>query len=81
MSITLSRVEYSYFGSITIELADFLDTIASEATPSRMHISKDNQSQIEKLRDYAKSSPDDADSIEYILKYVEEKGEIDIAWG
>ena len=71
MSITLSKVEYSYFGSITSEFADFLDSIASEVTPTRMHLSMDDNYRIERLRSYAKSNPDEADSVEYILKEIE----------
>ena len=81
MSITLSKVEYTYFGSITSEFADFLDSIASDVTPTRMHLSGDDTDRIGKLQDYAKSHPDDADSVEYILKEVEKNGKIDIAWG
>ncbi|CAG1770569.1 hypothetical protein BAC3_01161 [uncultured bacterium] len=81
MSITLSKVEYTYFGSITSEFADFLDSIASDVTPTRMYLSGDNTDRIGKLQDYAKSHPDDADSVEYILKDVEKNGKIDIAWG
>ncbi len=63
MSITLSKVEYTYFGSITSELADFLDSIASDTTPTRMYLSGDDTDRIGKLRGYAKSHPDDADSV------------------
>jgi hypothetical protein len=81
MSITLSKVKYTYFGSITSEFADFLDSIASDVTPTRMYLSGDDTDRIGKLQGYAKSHPDDADSVEYILKEVEKNGEIDIAWG
>jgi hypothetical protein len=81
MSITLSKVEYTYFGSITSEFADFLDSIASDVTPTRMYLSGDDTDRIGKLQGYAKSHPDDADSVEHILKEVEKNGEIDIAWG
>ena len=81
MSITLSKVEYTYFGSITSEFADFLDSIASDVTPTRMHLSMDDNYRISRLNSYAKSHPDEADSVEYILKDVEKNGKIDIAWG
>jgi len=81
MSITLSKVEYTYFGSITSEFADFLDSTASDVTPTRMHLSMDDKYRIEKLKSYAKSHPDDMDSVEYIMKDVEKNGKIDIAWG
>ncbi|MDO8726718.1 MAG: hypothetical protein Q7J35_11680 [Candidatus Methanoperedens sp.] len=81
MSITLSKVEYTYFGSITSEFADFLDSIASDVTPTRMHLSMDDNYRIERLKSYAKSNTDNADSVEYILKEIEKNGEIDIAWG
>jgi hypothetical protein len=81
MSITLSKVEYTYFGSITSELADFLDSIASDVTPTRMYLSGDDTDRIRKLKGYAKSHPNEADNIEYILKEVEKNGEIDLAWG
>jgi len=81
MSITLSKVEYTYFGSITSEFADFLDSIASDVTPTRMYLSGDDTDRIGKLQGYAKSHPDDADSVESILKEVAKNGEIDIAWG
>jgi len=81
MSITLSKVEYTYFGSITSEFADFLDSIASDVTPTRMHLSMDDNFRIERLKNYAKSNMDDADSVQYILKEIEKNGEIDIAWG
>jgi hypothetical protein len=81
MSITLSKVEYTYFGSITSELADFLDSIASDVTPTRMYLSGDDTDRIGNLKGYAKSHPNEADSIEYILKEVEKNGEIDLAWG
>jgi hypothetical protein len=81
MSITLSKVEYTYFGSITSELADFLDSIASDVTPTRMYLSSDDTDRIGKLKGYAKSHPNESDSIECILKEVEKNGEIDLAWG
>jgi hypothetical protein len=81
MSITLSKVVYTYFGSITSEFADFLDSIANDVTPTRMNLSGDDTDRIGKLQDYAKSHPDDADSVEYILKEVENNSKIDIAWG
>ena len=81
MSITLSKVEYTYFGSITSELADFLDSIASDVTPTRMHLSMDDNYRIDRLKSYAKANPDEADSVEYILKELEKNGKIDIAWG
>jgi hypothetical protein len=55
MSITLSKVEYTYFGSITSEFADFLDSVASDVTPTRMHLSKDDNYRIERLKSYARS--------------------------
>ena len=67
--------------SITSEFADFLDSIASDVTPTRMHLSMDDNYRIERLKSYAKANPDEADSVEYILKELEKNGKIDIAWG
>jgi hypothetical protein len=41
----------------------------------------DDNYRIERLKSYAKANPDDADSVEYILKEIEKNGEIDLAWG
>lgn len=46
-----------------------------------MHLSMNDNYRIERLKNYAKSHPDDADSVQYILKEIEKNGEIDIAWG
>ena len=81
MSITLSEVEYKYLGGISSGLADLLDLIASESTPSRAYISRDNGVAINMLKDYAETNPDDAGDVQMILDKVEKNGEIDIAWG
>jgi hypothetical protein len=81
MSITLSEVEYKYIGSISAGLADVLDLIASDSTPSRAHISKDNLVAIKRLKDHAVAEPFDAEEIKMLLDKIETKGEIDIAWG
>jgi hypothetical protein len=81
MSITLSEVEYKYLGSISSGLADLLDLIASESTPSRAYISSDNCVAIKRLKNYAEANPDDAGDVQMILDKVEKNGEIDIAWG
>jgi len=81
MSITLSKVIYENIGSISSGLADFLDTLAPDSTPTRMWLSKDEHDQIKKLKDFAERSPDDAGMVEVILEEMNKTGEIDIAWG
>jgi molybdopterin-biosynthesis enzyme MoeA-like protein len=81
MSITLSEVEYTYIGSISAGLADVLDLIASDSTPSRAHISKDNLVAITRLKAHMEAEPDDAEEVKMLLEKIEANGEIDIAWG
>lgn len=81
MSITLSKVDYINIGSISSALADFLDTLSPAETPTRLHLSPDDSYSILKLRDYADKNPDEAPTIDAILKEVNASGGMDIAWG
>jgi hypothetical protein len=81
MSITLSRVTYETIGSISCEMADFLDTLVTDSTPTRLYLNRDDDDRMQKMKDFAKENPDDAGMIEFILEEMEKTGEIDIAWG
>lgn len=81
MSITLSKIQYTNIGSISSALADFLDTLSPEETPTRLHLSSDDGYRKLKLRDYAERNPDDAIMIDTILDEVSASDDIDIAWG
>ena len=82
MSIALSKVIYENIGSISCRMADFLDTLAPDETPSRTWLHQDDHSgHVQKLKDFAARSPDDAGMVEVILEEIKKTGEIDIAWG
>ncbi len=81
MSITLSKVTYDTIGSISCEMADFLDTLVIDSTPTRLYLSRDDDNRVQRMKDFAVKSPDDAGIIEVILEEMEKTGEIDFAWG
>lgn len=82
MSIALSKVIYENIGSISRRMADFLDTLAPDETPSRTWLHQDDHSgNVQKLKDFAVKSSDDAGMVEVILEEMKKTGEIDIAWG
>jgi hypothetical protein len=81
MSITLSKVTYETIGSISGRMADFLDTLVTDSTPTRLYLSRDDNDRMQKMKDFAIESPDDAGMIEFMLGEMEKTGEIDLAWG
>lgn len=81
MSITLSRVTYETIGSISCRMADFLDTLVIDSTPTRLYLSRDDDNRVQRMKDFAVKSPDDSGMIEVILEEMEKTGEIDFAWG
>jgi hypothetical protein len=81
MSIALSKVIYENIGSISCGMADFLDTLVLDSTPTRMYLSQDDNDRIQRLKDFAARSPDDAGMLEVILEEIKKTGEIDLAWG
>jgi hypothetical protein len=81
MSITLSKVTYETIGSISCRMADFLDTLVIDSTPTRLYLSRDDDNRVQRMKDFAVKSPDDAGMIEVILEEMEKTGEIDFAWG
>lgn len=81
MSITLSKVTYETIGSISCRMADFLDTLVFDGTPTRLYLNRDDDDRVQKMKDFAIESPDDAGMIEFMLEEMEKTGEIDLAWG
>ncbi len=82
MSITLSKVTYENIGSISCRMAEFLDTLAPDETPSRTWLHQDDHSgHVQKLKDFAVKSPEDASAVETILEELNKTGEIDLVWG
>ena len=81
MSITLSKVTYETIGSISGRMADFLDTLVTDSTPTRLYLNRDDNDRVQKMKDFTKESPDDAGMIEFMLEEMEKTGEIDLAWG
>jgi hypothetical protein len=81
MSIALSKVTYENIGSISCRMAEFLDTLAPDETPTRLYLSRDDDNRVQRMKNFAVESPDDAGMIEVILAEMEKTGEIDIAWG
>jgi hypothetical protein len=81
MSIALSKVTYENIGSISCEMADFLDTLASDETPTRVFLSRVDIDSIQKLKDFAVRNPDDGGMVEAIFEEMKKTGEIDLAWG
>jgi hypothetical protein len=81
MSITLSRVTYETIGSISCGMADFLDTLVTDSTPTRLYLNRADDNRVQRMKDFAVKSPDDAGMIEFMLEEMEKTGEIDFAWG
>ncbi len=81
MSIALSKVTYENIGSISCEMADFLDTLVSDETPTRVFLSRVDIDSIQKLKDFAVRNPDDGGMVEAIFEEMKKTGEIDLAWG
>lgn len=81
MGTILSKIEYTKICYITSELADLLDTITPDGTPSRTYIEPNDDYKIGKLQAYAATHPDEADDIQKLLDEINETDGLDIAWG
>jgi len=68
MSITLSKVTYETIGSISRRKADFLDTLVTDSTPTRLYLNWDDNDRVQKMKDFAIESPDDAGMMNSCLK-------------
>ncbi len=81
MSIPLHKVDYKYLTNISSKMADFLDTLSADGSPTRLYLSNESADNIRRLKEFAAENPDDAGIVELILEEMNKEGEIDLAWG
>lgn len=80
-TLRMMRITYEHICGISREMADFLDTIASNSIPTMAYLSQDDNDLIQKLKDFAVTNPDDTGMVETILEEMNKTGEIHLAWG